>query len=161
MRFGKGLACVGPSGRRNLPTIKVYKPTAKLCDHGLRQNPEWPLMQPNVAKTSKTCFETNSFTCSSKGNRTQRTQRAQKATTTQTARSVEVLKLHFKEFLGTLLYQIKHKTIIKLHTSQKVPKGKIAIFYSNEIHFRGPSHLVQSNSLQCSLDIATGLRKEV
>ena len=28
MRFGKGLACVGPSGRRNLPTIKVYQPMA-------------------------------------------------------------------------------------------------------------------------------------
>ena len=27
-RFGKGLACVGPSGRRNLPTIMVYQPTA-------------------------------------------------------------------------------------------------------------------------------------
>ena len=27
-RFGKGLACVGPSGRQNLPTIKVYQPTA-------------------------------------------------------------------------------------------------------------------------------------
>ena len=27
-RFGKGIACVGPSGRRNLPTIKVYQPTA-------------------------------------------------------------------------------------------------------------------------------------
>ena len=27
-RFGKGLACVGPSSRQNLPTIKVYQPTA-------------------------------------------------------------------------------------------------------------------------------------
>ena len=27
-RFGKGLACVGPSGRQNLPTIMVYQPTA-------------------------------------------------------------------------------------------------------------------------------------
>ena len=41
---------------------------------------------------------------------------------------LEVVKPHFKEFLGTLLYQIKHKTIKKLHTSQNVLKGKIAIF---------------------------------
>ena len=27
-RFGKGLACVGPSGRQNLPTIEVHQPTA-------------------------------------------------------------------------------------------------------------------------------------
>ena len=27
-RFGKGLACVGPSGCQNLPTKKVYQPTA-------------------------------------------------------------------------------------------------------------------------------------
>ena len=65
----------------------------------------------------------------------------------QQHKPLEVFKLHFKEFLGTLLYQIKHKTIKKLRTSQNVLKGKIAIFYSNEIHFRGPSHLVQSNSL--------------
>ena len=63
----------------------------------------------------------------------------------QQHKPLEVFKLHFKEFLGTLLYQIKHKTIKKLHTSQNVLKGKIATFYSNEIHFRGPNHLAQSN----------------
>ena len=57
-------------------------------------------------------------------------------------------KLHSQQFLGTLSFQIKHTTVKQLHDSQNVLKGiKIAIFYSNEIHFRGPNHLVQSNSL--------------
>ena len=42
-------------------------------------------MQPIVTKTSKTCFVTNMFACSSTANRTQRAQKAQNAPTTQTA----------------------------------------------------------------------------
>ena len=97
-------------------------------------------MQPNVAKTSKTCFETNSFAL-------QKEIEPKEPKRLQQHKPLEVFKLHFKEFLGTLWYQIKHKTIKKLHTSQNDLKGKIAIFLSNEIHFRGPGHLVQSNSL--------------
>ena len=43
--------------------------------------------------------------------------------TLQQHKLLKVLKLYLKEFLGTLSYQIKHKTV-KLHASQNVPKGK-------------------------------------
>ena len=68
-------------------------------------------MQPNVAKTIKTCFATNSFTCSSKANRTQRAQRAKRL---QQHKLLKAFKLHFEEFLDTLSYQIQHKTIKKV-----------------------------------------------
>ena len=40
MRFGKGIACVGPSGRRNLPTIKGFPAFGwhKVIDNFVRQN---------------------------------------------------------------------------------------------------------------------------
>ena len=59
---------------------------------------------------------------------------------------LKVLKLHFKEFLGTLSYQIKHTTVKTVTCLSKCPKAKIAIFYSNDIHFRGPNHLLQNKS---------------
>ena len=73
-------------------------------------------MQPKVTKTSKTCFATNSSPALQ-----QQICRTQRAKRLQQHQLLKLLKLHCKEFLGTLSFQIKHTTLKKVTQLSKCP----------------------------------------
>ena len=77
---------------------------------------EWPLMQPKVTKTSKTCFATNSSPA------LQQQIEPKELKAPKRLQQHKLLQLHFEEFLGTLLFQIKHTTVKKLNGSQNALK---------------------------------------
>ena len=97
-------------------------------------------MQPNVTKQVKSALQQ---TASPALQQQIEPKELKEPKRLQQHKLLKLLKL-----LGTLSFQIKHTTVKQLHDSQNVLKGiKIVIFYSNKMHFRGPYHLIQSNSL--------------
>ena len=73
-------------------------------------------MQPKVTKTSKTCFATNSSPA------LQQQIEPEELKAPKRLQQHKLLQLHFEEFWGTLLFQIKHTTVKKLNGSQNALK---------------------------------------
>ena len=73
-------------------------------------------MQPKVTKTNKTCFATNSSPA------LQQQIEPKELKALKRLQQHKLLQLHFEEFWGTLLFQIKHTTVKKLNGSQNALK---------------------------------------
>ena len=70
-------------------------------------------------KTFKTCFATNSSPALQQQIEPKELKEPKRL---QQHKLLKLLKLHCKEFLGTLSFQIKHKTVKKVTQLSKCPK---------------------------------------